>query len=165
MDNEFSAGGIELVPEFVHSASVGFVGYDDHGSILFLMKCAADDFEFILSVDDRGVQHVNRFCGDSLAAKNLIVEIGFAGIVNAQLSERARLRAGMSQPNFTGVTVAINRSGFEGTGRKVAAEHGDGVGFLQGIFPDQPVADGEHERESGGNREQSESAENCENTE
>src|SRR5437899_8100295 len=127
MDNEFSAGGIELVPEFVHSAGVGFVGYDDHGSILFLMECAADDFEFILSVDDRGIEDVNRFCGDSLAAKNLIVEIGFAGIVNAQLSERARLRSGMSQPNLHGVTVALNRSGFARTGRRVDADTGVGV--------------------------------------
>jgi len=165
MNDEFPLSGIEFVPEFVHSAGVSLVGYDDYGGILFLMERAADDIEFILGVYDGGIEDVNRFCWDSLAAEDLIVKIGFAGIVNAQLSERTRLRAGMSQPDFTGETVAIKRSGFEGAGGEVAAENRDGVGFLKGIFLDKPVADGEHERESGGNGEQGESAENCENPE
>jgi len=165
VNDNFSRSGIEFVPEFVDAAGVGFVGDHDERGDVFLPEGAADDFQFILGVDDRGIQYVDRFCGDALAAKNLVVEVGFAGVMNAEFGEFLRLRARAREPDLSGVTVAVKSSGFESARGKITAEHGDGAGLLQGILFDEPVADTQHECETGGECEKSESAEDGENSE
>lgn len=165
VDDDFSRRGIEFVPEFVNAAGVGLVGdHNDRGDAPAPER-TADDFEFILSVDDGGIQDVNRFCGNTLAAKHLIVAIGFAGIKNAEFGELLRLRAGAGQPDFCGVTIVVKGCGFEGARGEIATEDGDGAGLVQRILFDQPVADAQQERETGGKREESERAEDGEDTE
>ena len=107
VNDYFSRRRIEFVPECVDAAGVGFVGDHNDGGNVFLPEGAADDFQFILRVDDRGIQYVDRFCGDTLAAKNLVVEVGFAGVMNAEFGEFLRLCAGAREPDLSGVTVAI----------------------------------------------------------
>jgi len=93
---------------------------------------------------------VDRFGGNTLAAKKFVVEISFTRIMNAHFGEPLRLCGGMREPNFTGVTVAVKGSCFQRSRWKIAAENGDGVGLLQGIFFDKPVADAEHKHKCSG---------------
>jgi len=165
VNNYFSRRRIQFVPEFVHTAGVGLVGDHNHRGDVFLPEGGADDFQLILGVDDRGIQYVDRFCGDTLAAKHLIVVVGFGGVMNTQIGEFLRLCAGAGEPDLSGVTVAIKGSGFESARGEISAEDGNGAGLLQGIFFDEPVADNQHERETGGKSEKSDSAEDGEDTE
>lgn len=165
VDDYFSTRGAQPVPQFVHAAGVGFIGHHNHRSVVVLPKSAADHSQFVLGVDDRGVENVNGFCRDSLAAENLIIEIGFTWIVDAHFGQRIGLWTGMGQPDLASVTSAIKRSRFESARGKITAEHGDGVCFLKGIFFDEPAADSEHEGETGGQGKKRKSAEYCENAE
>ena len=144
---------------------MGLVGNHNDGRGAISLKSGADDFEFVLRVDDGRVEHVDRFCGDALATEHLIVELGFVGIAEAQLHERFGLRTRMGEPDFVGVAGVIEISGFERARGEIAAQHCNRVGFLQRIFFDEPVADAEHESESGGKSEKGESAEDCEDSE
>lgn len=165
VNDYFSRRGIESVPEFVHATGMSFVGDHNDGGGVFLAEGAADDFQLILGVDDRGIQHVNRFCGDTLATKDLIIEVGFTGIMNAEFGELFRLCAGAREPDFCGVTVVVKSCGFESARGEISAEDGDGGCLLQGILFHQPVADAQQERETGRECEQSKGAEDGEDPE
>src|SRR5258708_31446585 len=107
MNDGQSASGVVAVPQFVDAPGVGLVGYHNHRGTLLLLQRAADHAEFIRGVDDWGIEDVDRFRGDTLAAKEFVVEISFTRIMNAHFGEPLRLCGGMREPNFTGVTVAI----------------------------------------------------------
>lgn len=130
-----------------------------------MLKSAADKFGIVLGVDDGRFQHADGFRGDAPPTKNLIVEIGFAGIAESHLRERFGLRGGMGEPDLVGVAGAIERSGFESACGKIAAEDDDGAGFLQGVFFDEPVTYAKHESKARGKSEKGESAEDREDPE
>jgi hypothetical protein len=46
----------------------------------------------------------------------------------------------MREPDFRGVASAINFGGFEDAKRHAAAEDGDGLSVIEGIFDDEPAA-------------------------
>src|SRR5258705_11352498 len=75
VDDDFSASGVEPVPQFVNAPRMGLVGYRNHrGGTVFLLKSAADDVQFITGVDDEGVEDVDRFRVDARWPGNLILE-------------------------------------------------------------------------------------------
>src|SRR6266404_6599359 len=114
VDYDFAASGVKPVPQFVNAPRMGLVGYHNHrGGTVLLPKRAADYVQFITGVDDRGIEDADRFCGDTLAAENLIIEICLARIMYAHFQEHFRLRARTRQPDFTCITSAIKRRGFQ----------------------------------------------------
>lgn len=64
----------------------------------------------------------------------------------------------MSEPDFLGIALAIELGGFEGADGHAAAEDGDGLSVIEGIFDNQPAADAEETDDRGDEYQQAEDA-------
>ena len=79
MQQNSAVAKVIFVPQREDAACVSLAGNDDHGIVSVPFEAGVNCVEFVRSIDDRSVQHTDRFRGDTGIEKNFEVAGIFAG--------------------------------------------------------------------------------------
>jgi hypothetical protein len=131
----------QQTPKCADPPSVRLGGNDNDDAQRRGVQCSFDGNNFISGVENWRFQHVNGGGRHAFVNQDFGVVIVFARIFHANFFHRFTWLHGMGEPDFRCVAFAIKFGSLENAIGHASAKHSDGLGTVEGVFDDEPLAD------------------------